>query len=446
MALQIQPQLYFNGDDYYQAVIAEIDKAQTEVLVESYIFDLDPVGIRIFQSLIKARQRGVKIFLLVDGIGSFNWLTELEERSKKNQIFFRAYHPLPFHRRSLKSLSWKNLRRFLLIFRQINKRLHRKVILIDRSVLFLGSFNISQCHSQEFMGEKAWRDTGVRLIRPDLTETASTETVDHSLSNKSQRRRKKKLYHSSQDFHIVVQAFFNAWSRTKLARIISAKQIRQKMNQMVQGTKKITNQMQDILKSATGPENIHLENKKTRFSAKHFIRLNSKARWRYLLLWDLRKKLKSAKHRILITNAYFIPRQSFLRNLRKASRRGVYVALCLPAVTDVKVVQWASRSLYYRLLKDGVHIFEYQNRVLHAKTLIIDDWATVGSHNLNHRSLNHDLEIEWVTENPPVIKSLIQHWDQDIQHSHAITMADLGRWTVWDRIIGRVAYWFRYWI
>jgi cardiolipin synthase len=93
-----------------------------------------------------------------------------------------------------------------------------------------------------------------------------------------------------------------------------------------------------------------------------------------------------------------------------------------------------------------VHIFEYQNRVLHAKTLIIDDWATVGSHNLNHRSLNHDLEIEWMTENPKDIKILLQQWDTDIQHCHSNNMADLGRWTLWDRAIGRVAYWFRYWI
>lgn len=410
MPIQIQPQLYFHGDNYFQAAIAEINKAQTEVLLESYIFDLDPIGLRVLDAISAAKNRGVKVYILVDGVGSFNWLTALEKYCHQHRIHFRAYHPLPFHRRSLKSLSWKNIRRFLLIYRQVNKRLHRKVLLIDRKILFLGSLNISQCHTSEFMGDKAWRDTGVQLSSNDNTA-----------------------------FHIVVHAFFNSWSSTKLARLISAKALTRKVLEAVPTPEKLRNTFQYLLENSIGTS-------KHRFNSNNFLRLNSKIRWRFLLLRDLRRRLKTAQSRILITNAYFIPRQSLLRNMRRAARRGVYVALCLPAITDVKVVQWASRSLYYRLLKDGVHIFEYQNRVLHAKTLIIDDWATVGSHNLNHRSLNHDLEIEWMTENPKDIKILLQQWDTDIQHCHSINMADLGRWTLWDRAIGRVAYWFRYWI
>jgi len=148
----------------------------------------------------------------------------------------------------------------------------------------------------------------------------------------------------------------------------------------------------------------------------------------------------------LITNAYFIPRRSVLRALKKAAQRGVEVALVLPALTDVPIVQWASRSLYYRLLKAKVRIFEYQPSVLHAKTVIIDNWATVGSHNLNHRSMIHDYEVEAVLTDNQSLNELVNQWQIDVKSSQEITLESLGKFPWWTRWISRLAYWFRYWI
>jgi len=156
--------------------------------------------------------------------------------------------------------------------------------------------------------------------------------------------------------------------------------------------------------------------------------------------------MKLAEKRILVTSGYFLPRKSVLRGLRRAARRGIFVGLCIPAKSDVWFVKSAAKSLYYRLLKDGVHIFEYQPRILHAKTLIIDDWGTVGSHNLNHRSLTHDLEAEAVITHPENIQKLIEAWDRDVLSSSAITLKDLGKWSWPQRLLSRFAYWFRYWI
>src|SRR4029077_2415544 len=101
-----------------------------------------------------------------------------------------------------------------------------------------------------------------------------------------------------------------------------------------------------------------------------------------------------AKKSIRITNAYFLPGRSIWRRLIKAAQRGVRVQILLPYETDHPYVRWASRALFGTFLEHGVELYEYQPAVLHAKTAVIDgNWSTVGTHNLDHRSLRFNLEV-----------------------------------------------------
>lgn len=376
-----EERLFFRGDDYYNEMFLCLEKAQNKVWIESYIFDLDSVGLKLLRLLQGLQARGVEVKLLVDGIGSLGSLAELREKCRQMKIDFRIYHPLPFSLQRSGKMRWRKLKLWLYLFRRINKRNHRKVVLIDDSMAFLGSYNISQVHSEKIMGPQTWVDTGVFVRGSDV-----------------------------RGLH---DAFLKAWLKSKYNVQVDAASFLK-------------------LKAKTRPQSL--------------IRLNSKMRWRYQLLRDLNRKMKQAQKRILITNAYFLPRKSILRNLRKAAKRGVFVGLCLPAKSDVWFVKAAAKSLYSRLLKDGVHIFEYQPQILHSKILIIDDWATVGSHNLNHRSLSHDLEAEAVITDPLNLQLLIQDWDQKITKSKAIGPTELGRWGLIERALSRFAYWFRYWI
>ena len=378
-------QLHFSGDAYFAGALRAISEATEEVLLESYIYDLDPIGLRILQALEAAHHRGVRVRLLVDGIGSFNWWRSLRAKCANSGLPFRVYHPLPVS--SKIRLSWRALRKLLLLFRRMNQRNHRKVIMIDRKIAFLGSLNISQVHTEEFMGDHAWRDTGVEIRFSD----------------------------GDADAALLRSAFFRTWQRTERLRVSTypARFLRrlQRMHQL-----------------------------------NSRLRLNSFAWGRYLLLKDLLIRMRTAKHRIYITNAYFIPRRAILIALRRAARRGVHVALVLPQKTDVWFVREAARSLYLRLLLEGIHIYEYKPRVLHAKTLVIDDWGTVGSHNLNHRSLLHDLEVETVIDEPQLVEQLISRWRQDVRESNEITLEDLGKFPFYRRWISRLVYWFRYWL
>jgi cardiolipin synthase A/B len=106
-----------------------------------------------------------------------------------------------------------------------------------------------------------------------------------------------------------------------------------------------------------------------------------------------RLAIRLARRRVMIANAYFFPGYTFLRELRKAARRGVEVSLILQGNPDMPIVQTAAAMLYEHLLRGGVRIYEYRDRPLHAKVALVDDeWATIGSSNLDPLSLSLNLE------------------------------------------------------
>ncbi|MFF7859515.1 MULTISPECIES: cardiolipin synthase ClsB [unclassified Pseudomonas] len=102
---------------------------------------------------------------------------------------------------------------------------------------------------------------------------------------------------------------------------------------------------------------------------------------------------RGARQRIVVANAYFFPGYRLMRELRNAARRGVDVRLILQGQPDMRWVRALSRLLYNYLLRDGVAIHEYCQRPLHGKVALVDDeWATVGSSNLDPLSLSFNLE------------------------------------------------------
>ena len=111
--------------------------------------------------------------------------------------------------------------------------------------------------------------------------------------------------------------------------------------------------------------------------------------------------LRSARRQIVIANAYFFPGYRLLREIRRAARRGVDVRLVLQGEPDMAIAQMAGRVLYDFLLRDGVRVYEYCERPLHGKVAVVDDeWATVGSSNLDPLSLSLNLEANVVVRDP----------------------------------------------
>ncbi len=177
------------------------------------------------------------------------------------------------------------------------------------------------------------------------------------------------------------------------------------------------------------------------------IRLNYSWIRRRILYKNLLRKVSHCKKRIWITNAYFVPDNFLLRRIKEAARRGVDVRILLPKKSDVLMMPWASSTFYYSLLKNGVRIFEYMPSNLHAKTLILDNWMLVGSSNLNHRSLLHDLEIDVNVRRFSSKQQLISLFEEDLKHAKEIFIDDLGTHRPWrQRFLGRIVLYLKYWI
>ncbi|RYZ40562.1 MAG: cardiolipin synthase B [Myxococcaceae bacterium] len=153
-----------------------------------------------------------------------------------------------------------------------------------------------------------------------------------------------------------------------------------------------------------------------------------------------RLAVAAATKRLWIANAYFTPPSAVLEQLEAKARQGVDVRVLAPGPKhDVRLVRASQRSTYARLLAAGVRIWEYQPAMMHAKTMLVDDWlCVVGSTNLDALSLNKLSEGSLVFEDKEAARELEGYWEQDFQHSKEITLENGGRTNPWRRFARRV--------
>lgn len=165
---------------------------------------------------------------------------------------------------------------------------------------------------------------------------------------------------------------------------------------------------------------------------------------RYFYKNFIHKILKS-EQRIWLMTPYFIPKRRLIRALGKAAKRGVDVRLLISYKTDVQFFKWLQYFYYAYLLKKGVKVYQYTDSVLHAKNYIIDDFMTIGSTNLNHRSLMHDLEVDLVIQDDANKKKIEEHFIASTLSQKSITLEGLKQRPLWDRALSRLFFLFKYW-
>ncbi len=161
---------------------------------------------------------------------------------------------------------------------------------------------------------------------------------------------------------------------------------------------------------------------------------------------DLLKRMAQTHTRIWITNAYFVPIAPVLRYLKKAARRGVDVRILLPGNSDMFFMPWASAMFYQALLKAGVRIYEYTGGVLHAKIMILDDWITVGSSNLDYLSFFRNLEAEIVVSLPQTKKTIADQFLDDLTHAEELTIDDCPQRPWWRKLFGHLLLYVKRWL
>ena len=170
-------------------------------------------------------------------------------------------------------------------------------------------------------------------------------------------------------------------------------------------------------------------------------------RHRHALRALFHQGLSHAHSKVLLTTPYFAPDRRTRNQLTEAVSRGVEVRLLLPAISDNRLVQMTARFIYDRLLRAGVHIHEYRPRSIHAKTIVVDGaWASVGTANLDYRSLFHNYEINYTTINPSICRALEAQFAEDLKESSEITLETLSRFSWWERLGGRLGWRLRWWL
>jgi cardiolipin synthase len=152
----------------------------------------------------------------------------------------------------------------------------------------------------------------------------------------------------------------------------------------------------------------------------------NEARRRMGIQRSLLGHIKTARHRVWFATAYFIPSWSLRRKLKRAAKNGVDVRLLLPGpVTDNPGARHASHRYYGRLLRSGIRIYEYTPRFLHAKTVLCDNWVTIGSCNYDRWNLQWNLEANQEIDNPDMAATTADIFMNDMADSHEYTS---GEW------------------
>ncbi len=369
--------LLIDGPATYQRMFAAIRSAKNHINLETYIIEDDEIGNRFADALIEKRAQGVTVNLIYDSVGSITVPATFFKRLTDSGISVLEFNPVnPLTAKK----GW-----------ELNHRDHRKLLIVDGHIVFLGGINISSVHSSGSSSQRSqqqpasgstWRDTHLEVEGPVVSEF-------------------QKL-------------FLATWEKQKGKPLTSGNYFPQLANK--------------------GPEVV-------RAIGSWADEVDSP------IYATLISAINSAETSVYLTNSYFVPDPQLLKTLKDAVKRGVDVRLILPGSTDSWLVFHAGRRHYAELLDGGVRIYERNNALLHAKTGLIDGvWSTVGSTNLDWRSFLHNDEVNAIILGPAFGAQMQALFDMDLAASTLITPEAWQRRPFSDRLKETAAGIWEYWL
>lgn len=325
-----QFRLLENGEEFFPRVFECIAAARHEVVLETFIWFEDKVGMALHAALLLAAGRGVQIDITIDGFGSPDLSPGFLSALTQAGVRVHVFDPRP------RLWGWRT---------NLFRRMHRKIVVVDGQRAFVGGINYSADHLADF-GPLAKQDYSVEMEGPIVAV-----------------------------IHEFVHQALAAGQRDAAATLSG--RLRERLSSQAQ---KLTQTLRRVPTAPVGEAGalfVTRDNGRHTKDIEHHYRL----------------ALRAARHRIVIANAYFFPGYRLLKDIRRAAQRGVDVRLILQGEPDMAIVKTAANMLYHHLMAAGVQIFEYHERPLHGKVAVADDaWSTVGSSNLDPLSLSLNLE------------------------------------------------------
>jgi len=332
-----------NGDETFQHIIEELKRARHHIHLEYYIVRSDDIGQQIKDILIKKASEGVKIRFLFDAVGSWKLSKAYINELRAAGIETVSFGPvkLPF------------------LNNKFNFRNHRKIIVIDGTVGFVGGLNIGD----EYLGRNKdigfWRDTHL-MMRGEAVRSLQL-------------------------------IFLQDWYYMTNHSFLTAEYLSPQMDDKGHGGVQLI---------AGGPDNEWSVIKNIFFSM-----------------------IVSAKKSVWIASPYFIPDEDIFSALKIAALSGIDVRLLVPNRPDKRIVFHASRSYFPELLEAGVKVYEYERGFMHSKIIIVDDeLASIGTSNMDMRSFHLNFEVNAFLFRTESTQKLVREYANDLQFSKKIEL------------------------
>ena len=384
------------GAEFFPALIEAVDRSQREVRMETFIFDFEATGLQVAEALERAAARGVSIYLLIDGIGTLTVPAAWKQRFDVAGVQWHRFSPLG-PAGLFNPVRWR--------------RLHRKLCVVDRSLAFCGGINFVDDLIEPGHGalEAPRYDFAVQLQGPLVAD--------------------------------MLRSMIQLWQRLLMTRELGQGQFKAVGRTWQSGKKSAQDAAPPT--PTREPDHAHGAAGPTVYDGVHAaLLLRDNLRNRARIEQAYRHAIGSARHEIIIANAYFLPGRRLRKALFHAQSRGVRVQLLLQGRYDNFMQFHASRPVMASLLGTGIEVYEYSASLLHAKVAVVDgEWATVGSSNLDPLSLLLAREANVMWSHAPLAAELRGHLLHAMQHDATLLDATrLSQRSLQHRVLDRLAF------
>jgi cardiolipin synthase len=367
-------QLLTHPNTIFELLIDDINAAQSTILMEFYIIYSKGQVLDVIQALMAAAQRGVECHLLIDSVGSFSFFNSAEHRDLERAGVF-VHQSLP-------------VGLFKTLFKRSDLRNHRKIVVIDEYIGYIGSFNLVD--PKFFKQDKdvgQWIDVAIRSVSQQsisiATAMAKVVVTDIGAENND----------NLDALHQRVNNY------TRKLYVLDPT-----INDMNSRIKVLDDGVDHFEQLNTGSTSIVIPKMPVVKNVVAQLIPSAPQLTAHVIYNTLVTIIHRANKRIQITTPYFVPDEALSGALVTAAKRGVEVTLIVPEKVDSFLVQHASQAYYQELLEAGVTIALFKGGLLHAKTVVIDDdYCLFGTVNIDMRSFYLNMEVSLAIYTPEMV-------------------------------------------
>ncbi len=355
--------VFTDGHQLFDKLIDDINHAEKQVYVEFYTFYADDLGKRVLKALEAAAKRGVTVKVLYDLSGSrgttYRFFAHLEELGGDAQ---------PFNSKSNKRITTPRL----------NYHLHRKIVVIDQQIGYIGGFNIGDQYLGIAPKFGYWRDTHLRIVGQAAMMLMVRFGMDWNTTCRKTDKQRIDLTAPFKNFKVE------------------------------QPTDEEDVAMQIV---SSGPDNDN-----------------------FAIRRGYESIISSARKYVYIQTPYLIPGEPILESLVIAARSGIDVRIMIPCMPDHPFVYRATEYYAKYLVNNGVKVYKYDNGFIHAKTMVSgNNLASVGSANQDYRSYRLNFEANAFAYSEQLTAELKAAFERDMEKSTLLTPEYFAKQSNWRK-------------